>query len=323
MSDSPRDPARGERFWDGYFRSLKPLEVEEPIDGWVHRPPAYVLARLLVPVKWISPNMVTLCSIALGCAAGGAIFSSYRFHLPLAGFLIFSSAVFDCADGQLARLRKSSSAFGRMLDGMADLVVSSVVVGGGAWLVLRKFHDPPWLFGVALVLTVLTILTGSFHTTMYDHFKNVFLRMTHPSYREGEDLDVAEARYRAQRGSQSAVIRLTWRVYFFYMRSQENYSSKFDPYAKRLLKEFPEYSPEHAAIYRKHAGSAMRLWRRFFGFGSLVFGLAVSIGFDVTEYYLLFRLLLLNAVFYGYLRPKQRLASQRALGEIEEMASAA
>jgi len=316
VTDSPRDSARGERFWDGYFRSLKPLEVEEPIDVWVHRPPAYVLARLLVPVKPISPNVVTLCSIALGCGAGVAIFSGWRWHLPLAGFLIFSSAVFDCADGQLARLRKSSSAFGRMLDGMADLVVSSVVVGGGAWLVLRKFQHPTWLFGVALVLTVLTILTGSFHTTMYDHFKNVFLRMTHPSYREGEDLDDAEARYRGQRGSQSAVIRITWRVYFFYMRSQENYSSKFDPYAKRLLKEFPEFSAQHAAIYRKYAGSAMRTWRRYFGFGSLVFGLAVSIGFDVTEYYLLFRLVLLNAVFYGHLRPAQRLASQRAYEEM-------
>jgi phosphatidylglycerophosphate synthase len=307
------------RFWAGYFRSLKPLEVEEPIDVWVHRPPAYVLARLLVPTP-ISPNVVTVCSMVLGGAAGAAIFSRFRFHLPLAGLLIFSSAVFDCADGQLARLRKSSSAFGRMLDGMADLVVSSVVVGGGAWLVLRKFHEPNWLFGVALVLTVLTILTGSFHTTMYDHFKNVFLRMTHPSYREGEDLDVAEARYRAQPGTQSALIGFVWRVYFFYMRSQENYSDKFDPYAKRLLKEFPEFSESRAAIYRKHAGPAMRLWRNYFGFGSLVFGLAVSIGFDVTEYYLLFRLVLLNAVFYGHLRPEQRLASERAF---REMASAA
>ncbi len=309
----------GDRFWEGYFRSLKPLEVEEPIDVWVHRPPAYVLARLLLPTP-ISPNMVTVCSIALGCAAGGAIFTDFRWHLPLAGFLIFSSAVFDCADGQLARLRKSSSAFGRMLDGMADLVVSSVVVGGGAWLVLRKLQEPTWHLVVAAVLVLITIVTGSFHTTMYDHFKNVFLRMTHPSYREGEDLDIAEARYRAQRASQSTLIRIVWRVYFFYMRSQQNYADEFDPYAKRLVREFPDFSEAHAAIYRKYAGSAMRLWRRFFGFGSLVFGLALSIGFDVTEYYLLYRLVLLNAVFYGYLRPLQRVASMRAY---EEMASAA
>src|SRR5450432_568041 len=309
-------------FWDAYFRSLKPLEVEEPIDVWVHRPPAYVLARILMPTP-VSPNSVTVGSIILGLAAGAAIFASFSWHLPLAGILIFSSAVLDCADGQLARLRKSSSAFGRMLDGVADLIVSSVVVGGGAWLVLAKFHAPLWLFGVTLVLTALTILTGSFHTTMYDHFKNVFLRLTHPSYREGEELETAEQRYLAERAKHSTFMQVMWGIYFFYVRSQINYAQKFDPYTKPLLDQFSEYSPERATIYRKHAGALMRVWRTFFGFGSLVFGLAVSIGFDVTEYYLLFRLLVLNAVFYGHLRPGQRRASMRTLQEIEEMASAA
>jgi phosphatidylglycerophosphate synthase len=302
-------------FWDAYFRSLKPLEVEEPIDVWVHRPPAYVLARILLPTP-VSPNLVTIGSIVVGCAAGVAIFADFPWHLPLAGALIFSSAVLDCCDGQLARLRKSSSALGRMLDGVADLVVSTVVVGGGAWLVLRKYQDPPWFFCVALVLTVITIFTGSFHTTMYDHFKNVFLRMTHPSYREGEDLAVAEARFQTQRAEMSFGLRLAWGIYFFYMRSQSEYADKFDPTARRLLAANPEFNQRNADIYRKYAGGAMRLWRSFFGFGSLVFGLAVSIGLDVTQYYLLFRLLLLNAVFYGYLRPQQRRASLRALEEI-------
>jgi phosphatidylglycerophosphate synthase len=306
-------------FWDAYFRSLKPLEVEEPIDVWVHRPPAYVLARVLLPTP-VSPNLVTIGSILVGLAAGVAIFSSFRFHLPTAGLLIFSSAVLDCCDGQLARLRKSSSAFGRMLDGVADLVVSTVVAGGGAWLILQKFREPAWVFGVALVLTVTTIITSSFHTTMYDHFKNLFLRMTHPSYREGEDLEVAESRFRAQRAQMSLAVGLVWRVYFFYMRSQANYADKFDPNAKQLSAAAPEFNERNAAIYRKYAGRPMRLWRYFFGFGSLVFGLAVSIGLDVTEYYLWFRLLLLNAMFYGYLRPAQRRASSRVLAEISAAA---
>ncbi|HEY1535535.1 MAG TPA: CDP-alcohol phosphatidyltransferase family protein [Polyangiaceae bacterium] len=304
-----------ERFWDAYFRSLKPLEVEEPIDVWVHRPPAYVLARILMPTP-VSPNLVTIGSIILGCAAGAAIFAGFRWHLQLAGVLIFSSAVLDCADGQLARLRKSSSAFGRMLDGVADLVVSTVVVGGGAWLVMRKYHEPAWLFAVAGTLTVITILTGSFHTTMYDQFKNVFLRMTHPSYHEGEDLEVAEQRFREQRPQMSVGLELAWGIYFFYMRSQKNYADKFDPNARRLLVLFPQFSERNAAIYRKHAGKVMRVWRNYYGFGSLVFGLALSIGLNVTEYYLLFRLILLNAGFYGYLRPAQRRASEQALAEM-------
>ncbi|MEI9940478.1 MAG: CDP-alcohol phosphatidyltransferase family protein [Pseudomonadota bacterium] len=306
-------------FWDAYFRSLKPLEVEEPIDVWLHRPPAYVLARILLPTP-VSPNLVTIGSIIAGCAAGVAIFSDTPRHLPLAGVLIFSSAVLDCCDGQLARMRKTSSAFGRMLDGLADLVVSTVVAGGGAWLVLRKFHDPPWVFLLALVFALTTIVTSSLHTTMYDNFKSVFLRMTHPTYREGEDLSSAEARFQAQRAGMSWSIRLVWGFYFFYMHTQTEYAAKYDPNTRRLLSLNPEFNERNAAIYRKYAGPAMRLWRNWFGFGSLVFGLAVSIGFDLTEYYLLFRLLLLNAVFYGYLRPQQRLATRRALEEIESPA---
>jgi len=302
-------------FWDAYFRSLKPLEVEEPIDVWVHRPPAYVLAKVLLPTP-ISPNLVTIGSILAAFAAGACIFANFPWHLPLAGALIFSSAVLDCCDGQLARLRKSSSAFGRMLDGVADLVGSSVVVVGGAWLLVRKFQEPPWALWVAIALASATIVTGSFHTTMYDHFKNVFLRMTHPSYREGEDLGAALARFEAQRGQMSFVIRVTWEIYFFYLRSQIDYVDKFDPLSRRLAAASPEFSERNAAIYRKYAGPAMRWWRTLFGFGSLVFGLALSIAFDITDYYLLFRLVLLNGLFYGYLRPKQRLASRLALEEI-------
>ncbi|HEY0467980.1 MAG TPA: hypothetical protein VGC79_27460, partial [Polyangiaceae bacterium] len=112
------------------------------------------------------------------------------------------------------------------------------------------------------------------------------------------------------------VVRIAWAVYFFYLRGQIHYSEKFDPISRRLFSEHQEFNERDAAIYRKYAGPVMRLWRAFFGFGSLVFGLAVSIGFGLPEYYLVFRLVLLNAVFYGYLRPTQRKASRRALDEI-------
>jgi hypothetical protein len=56
----------------------------------------------------------------------------------------------------------------------------------------------------------------------------------------------------------------------------------------------------------------MRHWRRWFGFGSLVFGISVSLIFDVVQYYMLFRLLVLNGFFYGYMRPAQRAASKAA-----------
>jgi phosphatidylglycerophosphate synthase len=296
------------KFWEGYWKSLKPLEVEEPIDVWVHRPLAYVIARAAYPLP-ISPNAITIVSILLGVFSAVAMFVEFPHHLVIAGAALFLSAVMDCADGQLARLRGSSSDLGRMLDGFADLVVSSAVVTGGVYLVWRAHSEPIWVGAIAVALAVITILTGSFHTTSYDSYKNLFLRMTHPSYREGEDYERARARY--EQAQPSWAMRGVWLVYLFYVRSQEDYVKRFDPFAEKLSK-LPDYDPERARIYREHAGAAMRLWRWLFGFGSLVFGMSVSIALEVVDYYLVFRLLFLNLVFYGYLRPRQRRASEMA-----------
>src|SRR5688572_24998222 len=92
--EGKRAPAPKQRFWAGYWKSLKPLEVEEPIDVWVHRPLAYVLARALLPTP-VSPNLVTLISIAFGIATGLAMVIDFPGHLLVAGLCLFVSAVFD------------------------------------------------------------------------------------------------------------------------------------------------------------------------------------------------------------------------------------
>ncbi len=298
-------------FWDAYWKSLKPLEVEEPIDVWVHRPLAYLLARAAYPTP-ISPNLITFASIALGITASVCTLKTFPHHLPVAGAALFLSAVFDCADGQLARLRGTSSAFGRMLDGVADLIVSTATVAGGTYLVWLEFRQPWWQGVLALVACFVTIATGSNHTSTYDHYKNLFLRLTHPSFREGEDYETALERYRARRGQGSLVERFSWPIYLFYIKRQIDYVRSFDPYTKTRLSELPPYDPERALIYRQHAEPLMRQWRRWFGFGSLVFGMSLSIGFGVVEYYLLFRLLVLNGFYFGYMRPRQRAASKAA-----------
>ena len=95
-------------FWSGYWQSLKSLDVEEPIDLYVHRPLAYLLARVLLPTP-ISPNWVTLVSMGVGLSSAVLIVSTRPHHFQWAALCAFLSAVFDCADGQLARMRKTSS----------------------------------------------------------------------------------------------------------------------------------------------------------------------------------------------------------------------
>src|SRR5258706_12138957 len=93
------NPSEG--FWAAYWKSLKPLAVEEPIDVWVHRPLAYVLARLLFSTR-VSPNQVTMLSIVFGLIGGVSLFVSFSHHMLIGGLAIFLFAIFDCAAGQLA-----------------------------------------------------------------------------------------------------------------------------------------------------------------------------------------------------------------------------
>jgi phosphatidylglycerophosphate synthase len=302
----------------GYLKSLKPLDVEEPIDVWVHRPLAYLLAWALLATP-VSPNFVTCCSIALGTAAGAWMLLRPPSELWVAGLLVFLSAVFDCADGQLARMRKSSSPFGRMLDGIADLVVSIAVVVGSGWIIWGKFSPPLWQGLVALLLVGIVTVTSSFHTTAFEHYKNVFVRLTHPTYKDGEDRETARARYQADLARYSMVERVVWRLYLYFSQRQFAFLERFDPFTDLAYSKYPARSELTRAIYTREAGRLMRMWRSWFGFGSLVFGLALFIGLGVPEYYLLFRLVVLNALFYGYMRPAQRAASRRAFTELRQL----
>lgn len=313
MTESPETShVKAGGFWAGYWKSLKPLSVEEPIDVWVHRPLAYMLARVLLPTP-ISPNLVTLFSILLGMGAGIEFTIEGSHHRRLAGALLFASAVADCADGQLARMRGTSSRFGRMLDGVADLVVAVAAVSGAILLIWREHHQPAWVGILALALSVATAVTGSFHTSMYDHYKNVFLRLTTSSFREGEDYADAAARYRERPKAEFGPLsRIAWPIYLFYVKSQEDFMRSFDPFTAPRLSALPAYSERTATVYRAHAEGLMRTWRTWFGFGSLMFGIAVSTFLNILDWYMLARLIGMNAVFYGYLRPRQRRASREA-----------
>jgi hypothetical protein len=302
-------------FWDAYRASLKPADVEEPIDRVLHRPLGYVVARVAFPTP-LSPDLITLLSILVGWAGAASIVWVYPFHMQVAGFLIFGSAVLDCADGQLARMRKSSSNFGRMLDGVADLLVVCAVAPCTLFMIWQRWREPMWLGITVVALGITTMVTSSFHTSMYDHFKNVWLRFTSPGFKEGEDLASARARYETLKGTLPLWKELSWRIYLFYVGGQEDYVRKFDPFTIPAIGRLPSHDAGREEIYRKHAGRAFALLRSHFGFGSLMFGLALFNALTIPDAYLVVRLVILNGIFFFHVRPMQRRASKIALEEM-------
>jgi hypothetical protein len=87
---------------------------------WVCRPPAAIAVYFLRSTP-ITPNQVTFLS-ALVAAGSGLMFALLPGHLWLvAAALVFEfSFVLDCADGQLARVRRTASPLGHLLDFLMD-----------------------------------------------------------------------------------------------------------------------------------------------------------------------------------------------------------
>ena len=301
--------------WSDYQATLKSVDVEEPVDLWLHRPAAFVLVLMLMPTP-ISPNVVTLASIAAGFCAAFAVVSDFSGHMPLAGALVFLSAVFDCADGQLARRRGTSSRFGRMLDGSADLIVSMALVIATAVLMWRR-HGDDWQSGVVMGTVLrLTAVSCSHHTFLYDHYKNIYLRFTSESFGDNDQYDAACLRYEKENSNMDLVSRVAGFLYLVHLGGQKSALRLYDRETTTQLMNLPAYSEANAEIYRRHALPVLRHWRSGFGFGSLVFSIALALGFDAVGYLVVLRLGIYNLYLHMYLAPKQRRASRAAFDEL-------
>lgn len=77
-------------------------------------------------IKKHIPNAITCCNLLCGCVA---IIQSFEGHLVMASYLVILAAIFDFFDGFAARLLKVSSAIGKDLDSLADMVTFGVVPG--------------------------------------------------------------------------------------------------------------------------------------------------------------------------------------------------
>lgn len=299
------------RLWREYRASLKAPEVEEVIDLLVHRPLAFLVAKAAFRTS-LSANQVTVLSVLIGVAGGLLlIVQASPWHLVAAG-LVFLSQVLDCADGMVARMRKSSSEIGRMLDGVSDAVSLFFVCIGTTWSIVVMHPRPLWLPVALVAVALVTVQTGAMQTLAYDHYKNVFLRLTRPGDGE-EDLEEAVQRYERRRAAGMGLgERFVWYVYLGYERRIRKFFAWFDPHTAVRLRALPAYEPARAEIYRRHALGPLRLLRSLYGVGFLAFGFALFNAIGHPDWFLVFRLGMLTPTFFLVLWPWQRHASRRA-----------
>jgi phosphatidylglycerophosphate synthase len=123
----------------------KGAAIEEWTDTHFFRPIGLRIARVCFPTG-ISPDHVTLMALVTGLVAGRLCFYA-DVRLNALGVVMFVvSDIFDSADGQLARMRGTSTRFGKILDGLSDgarfanlyiqLIARLLAAGSAWWLVL-------------------------------------------------------------------------------------------------------------------------------------------------------------------------------------------
>lgn len=130
-----------------YRNSLKSLDTEETVDLLFYRPIGYMWA-LIAKHLGVTPNAITIASIFLGVGAGVLMYPTELWINIIGMLLLVWANSFDSADGQLARMTKQYSKFGRILDGVSgDLWFVAIYVA--ICLRLNSFSEffgsYPWL----------------------------------------------------------------------------------------------------------------------------------------------------------------------------------
>ncbi|WP_310395899.1 CDP-alcohol phosphatidyltransferase family protein [Hymenobacter sp.] len=88
------------------------------------------------------PNAVTCLNLLFGCLALTSIFAG---RLELGAYFVAAAAAADFADGLLARALRVSSAIGKDLDSLADMVSFGVVPGAILFQLLNRAAQPHFI----------------------------------------------------------------------------------------------------------------------------------------------------------------------------------
>jgi phosphatidylglycerophosphate synthase len=104
------------------------------------------LAAALEPTI-VRPNALTLASFLLMLLAAAIAGFAAKGHLPAlaCAFALAAALVLDTADGRLARLQGTSSAFGRWLDHVCDELADMTLHAAIAWAAFQSSGQVYWL----------------------------------------------------------------------------------------------------------------------------------------------------------------------------------
>jgi len=120
-------------------------ETKNKDDEWwssfITSPLAIVGNYIVVDVKWLTPNIITLFSFIIAIIAALFIIVGGTMNFIIAAGLIHLSHVLDCMDGQMARYRKTTSPSGAYFDKLTDQIQITLWFGSIGYAAYVQSQD--------------------------------------------------------------------------------------------------------------------------------------------------------------------------------------
>ncbi len=135
--------------WDGRPLDWRNKATDRFVLRWIKRYLSAPVSLLLNRVPGVRPWTVTAASAVSGAAAGVILALGHGWQ---AGVVAAAAQILDGVDGQLARLKGTSSRCGAYLDSVLDRVVDGAMVLGTTIYLVRT--PPPFALYVPTVLAL-------------------------------------------------------------------------------------------------------------------------------------------------------------------------
>ena len=217
-------------------------EAEEIFDHLFYRPLAFVLVKAIYRLP-ITPNGVTLFSIITGFLAAWFFGIGTSSALIVGALWYVLTNILDCADGQLARLQKSGTLLGRVVDGVVDYIISlAIFIGIGVGL--EGSGNGMW------VLVVLTGVSSAIHAMFFDHYQSEFISTVRGerNFLQSELEQFTDEIERLKSEHRDGIKLFFLSLYVWYLHLQQRASTREHVY---------QFDPQ---TYRKQNILMIRLW---------------------------------------------------------------
>ena len=237
--------------------TYKAREVEGVLDLYLYRPVGFRLAQFFARVE-MKPAGVTLLAGLFGIIAGHLFYYRDLRTNVLGMVLLVCANALDNADGQLARLTHQESREGRIIDSVADHLVSVSIY---VHLTLRYLVE-----GSSPAVCLLALAAGISHALQgaaADYYRTAYLYFaTNRSPMELDSSSVLRSNFRELRWPHEPWHKFLLALYLNFTRQQEvlspNLKNLRDTAAGLFRGEIPSW---FRTRYRSLVSPMLRWWR--------------------------------------------------------------